>query len=158
MRFVEPLALPAVQYWGYAGAATAKFTYWLNAHAVSGENLVIAIASGQQGLDLETQSDAEIVAAATRILKTICNCRLPTLAGAVISRWQRDRFAAGTYSYAAVGSTPTDFAALAAPVTPRLTLAGEHTDATYRGTAHGAYRSGQRAARWAIATLNQTRS
>ncbi len=66
--------------------------------------------------------------------------------------WSRDPFARGAYSYARVGGAGA-FAALARPIGPLL-FAGEATagDGEW-GTVHGALRSGERAAREALALL-----
>ena len=44
------------------------------------------------------------------------------------------------------GSTISDYEELAAPATPGVYFAGEHTNYNYIGTVHGAYLSGIRAA------------
>ncbi|WP_430644850.1 FAD-dependent oxidoreductase [Agromyces sp. GXS1127] len=68
------------------------------------------------------------------------------------SRWSRDPFTRGAFSFDAVGSTPDLRSALAEPVADRLVIAGEGTSADAPGTVHGAYAEGIRAAR-AIADL-----
>jgi monoamine oxidase len=70
------------------------------------------------------------------------------------SAWARDPYARGAYSYARVGQSPQR-AVLAAPVEDRLFFAGEATSRADFSTAHGAYRSGVRAAEEAIAALRQ---
>jgi monoamine oxidase len=62
------------------------------------------------------------------------------------TRWGDDPWARGSYSYYAVGSSPDDRAALAAPLGGVLFLAGEHTDTANPSTTHGALASGRRAA------------
>jgi len=63
-----------------------------------------------------------------------------------ITRWRADTFARGAYSYLAVGSSPDDRRALAAPVGSRLFFAGEATSVANPATAHGALESGRAAA------------
>jgi hypothetical protein len=43
---------------------------------------------------------------------------------AVVTRWGSDRYARGSYSYIAVGSTGSDYDLLARPVARRLFFAG----------------------------------
>jgi monoamine oxidase len=62
-----------------------------------------------------------------------------------VSCWHRDPYARGSYSYAAVGCSDQR-AALAAPVGDRLFFAGEACSVHDYSTAHGAYRTGVRAA------------
>lgn len=62
------------------------------------------------------------------------------------SDWNNDRWSQGSYSYFPANSSPEDMDVLASPVSSRLFLAGEHTNAPYFGTVHGAFLSGIRAA------------
>ncbi|MFN8124488.1 MAG: FAD-dependent oxidoreductase [Thermoleophilia bacterium] len=66
--------------------------------------------------------------------------------GMVRTDWLRDPYARGSYSFHAVGSSPADRAALAAPGPDGVFWAGEATDAGFPSTVHGAVRSGRRAA------------
>jgi len=68
------------------------------------------------------------------------------------SAWAHDPYALGSYSYGSPGAQ-TARATLAAPVDERLFFAGEHTSPHDFSTAHGAYRTGVRAADEAIRTL-----
>ncbi|GAA1055355.1 hypothetical protein GCM10017608_24760 [Agromyces luteolus] len=63
------------------------------------------------------------------------------------SRWSRDPFTRGAFSFDAVGSTPELRTSLADPIADRLVIAGEGTSADAPGTVHGAYAEGVRAAR-----------
>lgn len=67
--------------------------------------------------------------------------------------WGEDRFARGSYSVMAPGSSLADHRRLAAPAGERLWLAGEATADDYPATVHGALVSGQRAAAAVIAAL-----
>lgn len=71
---------------------------------------------------------------------------LPLPAGAVVSRWGRDPWALGSYSYLRRGASPDDRRAAGSPAGPRLYLAGEHTSLAAPATVHGALESGRRAA------------
>lgn len=68
-----------------------------------------------------------------------------------ISRWGFDPYSYGAYSYIPVGVTGEAHDWLAEPVNGRLFFAGEATHRTYPSTVHGAFLSGQRAARQIIA-------
>jgi monoamine oxidase len=68
------------------------------------------------------------------------------------SHWARDPWSLGAYSYGGKGAHLAR-AALAAPVDGRLFFAGEHCSDVDFSTAHGAYRTGVRAAQAALATL-----
>lgn len=64
----------------------------------------------------------------------------------VVTRWRADPFAGGSYSFLAVGSSPEDRRALAAPVGDRVFFAGEANSLANPATAHGALESGRAAA------------
>jgi monoamine oxidase len=68
------------------------------------------------------------------------------------SAWARDPLSLGSYSYAGLGAAAAR-AALAAPVDQRLFFAGEHCSPHDFSTAHGAYRTGVKAADEAMKAL-----
>jgi polyamine oxidase len=84
----------------------------------------------------------------------------PWPASHIVTNWHDDPFALGAISIVAPGGTSADFDTLAAKV-GRLFFAGEATSRTHRGTVHGAYLSGQRAAielfRCAASTISHAR-
>lgn len=64
----------------------------------------------------------------------------------LITRWAQDKFAFGSYSYLADGSSPADRKALRADVGSRLFFAGEATSTDFAATVHGALLEGRAAA------------
>jgi len=68
------------------------------------------------------------------------------------SAWARDPLSLGSYSYGSPGAQAAR-ATLAASIDERLFFAGEHTSPHDFSTAHGAYRSGVKAAEEAIRAL-----
>jgi len=70
----------------------------------------------------------------------------PRPVACVATRWHDDPFALGSYSVVPVGGTSGAFDGLAEPE-GRIHFAGEATSREYRGTVHGAWLSGERAAR-----------
>lgn len=73
--------------------------------------------------------------------------------GGISSSWVTDRDFRGAYSYLRPGGSPADRDALGTQVAPGLFLAGEYTWAASPGTMHGAWFSGERAARLALPRL-----
>ncbi|MEL6973117.1 MAG: FAD-dependent oxidoreductase, partial [Bacteroidota bacterium] len=63
------------------------------------------------------------------------------------TRWRQNEYTFGSYSFATNGTRSSDFDVFSEPITNQLFFGGEHTIAAYRGTVHGAYLSGLRAAR-----------
>jgi len=130
----------------HAGAIRATWPSILNLKPLNGRNTLVMICAGEAALKADALSDDAITADAMTTLRRLFGSGLPGPTGIMRSAWSRDPYARGAYSFAAFGSTPADFEALAGPAGPALQLAGEHTTANYRGTVHGAYLSGLRAA------------
>ncbi len=102
--------------------------------------LLVGLRGGSNARVRERQSDEQTV---REVLATM---KAPEPTGAVVTRWAADPFARGSYSFLAVGSSPDDQRALAAPVGERLAFAGEATHEEFCATVHGAYLSGLREA------------
>ena len=73
------------------------------------------------------------------------------------SAWARDPHSLGAYSYGSEGAQAAR-AQLAAPMSEKLFFAGEHCSDVDFSTAHGAYRSGVKAAAAAIKALRARRA
>ncbi|NXM57295.1 PAOX oxidase, partial [Illadopsis cleaveri] len=97
--------------------------------------------AGKESEHMETLSDAEVLSAMTRVLRTMTG-------------WHSAPYTRGSYSYVAVGSSGDDIDVLAQPLPedprePRplqLLFAGEATHRTFYSTTHGALLSGWREA------------
>jgi monoamine oxidase len=135
------------QYIGYTDAIKGKFNYFMNLNKfVPNTNGLMTFGFGNYSVALENQTDAALQAEIMTTLKTIYGNAIPTPSQLLVSRWNSDPYAFGSYSFAAAGSSPADFTNLATPIGKNLFFAGEHTNLEYRGTVHGAFLSGERAA------------
>jgi monoamine oxidase len=101
---------------------------------------------GALGSQLESWTEHETRAFAARIVRRLFGEAASEPVSVVVTRWSADPFARGAYSYMAVGSTPADLDALAAPVNKCLFFAGEATVRSHWACVHGAYVSGLREA------------
>jgi monoamine oxidase len=72
---------------------------------------------------------------------------LPEPLHAHVTRWGRDPWARGAYSFLAEGASPKDRKRLREPIGERLHLAGEASSRDFPATVHGALLEGRRAAR-----------
>ena len=96
---------------------------------------------------LEDLDDTATVAEATHALRQMFGSAFPAPVAAQITRWGRDPFAMGSYSFNAVGTSGRSRAALFGPEWDGpLWFAGEASAPKYFGTAHGAFLSGRQAA------------
>ncbi|BBY62474.1 flavin monoamine oxidase family protein [Mycolicibacterium helvum] len=112
----------------------------VNGLAFADKPLLVGLRGGEAAWSRESLSDQ---AAVTELLTAI---DAPTPTGSIVTRWGTDKYARGSYSFIAVGSSPDDMHALGEPVGERLLFAGEATNPQWFGTVHGAYLSGQREA------------
>lgn len=133
------------QYIGITTRTRGKYPYFLNLRKFSSANGLMNFGFGNFGKEMEGHSNEKIRTELTEILRTIYESDAAPPTRMLVSRWNRDPFAQGSYSFCAVGCKPSDFAQLGKP-NRRLFFAGEHTSPRYWGTVHGAYLSGVRAA------------
>lgn len=121
------------------------------------KGLVIGLISGEAAARMPRLSDADIVADAVaklrRVFKDDPRAQSAKLVESVVTRWQLDRFARGSYSHVGVEGTSTDHDLLGRPVLRSLMFAGEATSRKFPGTVHGAYLSGLRASKEVINSL-----
>jgi monoamine oxidase len=68
-----------------------------------------------------------------------------------VARWGDEEFSRGSWTYIRPGGSPTDRWQLAEPIDGRFILCGEAMGTDQPAMTHGAYDSGCRAARWALA-------
>ena len=107
----------------------------------------MTFAFGNYGNEIEKYADDEIRYDVLTTLRKIYGKHVQEPTQVIISRWGKDPFSGGSYSFAAVGTTPKDFEELAKPIENKVFFAGEHTHWSYKGTVHGAYLSGERVAK-----------
>ncbi|MEM8638127.1 MAG: FAD-dependent oxidoreductase [Cyanobacteria bacterium P01_G01_bin.54] len=136
----------------YIAQDKGEFSAWLNLYRSTGQPILTAFNIGAFARALETRSDKQIVGQAMQTLRRMYGQQTPDPVDVQITRWASDPFARCAYSSPGVGMTETTRADLAATIDDRLFFAGEATNADYPATVHGAYLSGQRAAR----RLNKT--
>ncbi|MCY7405833.1 MAG: FAD-dependent oxidoreductase [Alkalinema sp. CAN_BIN05] len=149
LKFDRPFWDFTMQYFGYASGNQSLYSYLLNVQKFSSIPALMAFSIGQNGQAMERRSDEQITTDVLEVLQTLFKVRSDEITpqSILISRWMRDRFTRGSYSYASVQTRMEDFEVLSQPLNDRLFFAGEHTHSTYRGTVHGAYLSGLRAAK-----------
>ncbi|KAF3919495.1 hypothetical protein ABW20_dc0100669 [Dactylellina cionopaga] len=129
-------------------AQRGRFYMWWDATKVVGLPTLVGLMVGDAAEQIEKEADVDLVNEATSILK---NCwgaeKVPDEPQeSVVTRWRQDRFAGGTYSYIAAGSTGDDYDTIAEPLNDQIFFAGEHTNRYHPATVHGAYISGLRVA------------
>ena len=127
-------------------ANRGRFYFFWNCIKTTGRPVLISLMAGDAAHQAEAATDAELVAEVTHELAKIFQLtKVPEPLETIVTRWGKDRFARGSYSYVGAMSKPGDYETMAAPIS-NLHFAGEATCATHPATVHGAYISGLRAA------------
>ena len=134
------------QYFGLMTEEKGRWNYFLNYRTFSPENILLGLSVGAYPLKTEKQRDAEMIADAMQSVRTMFGPQVPEPTQTLITRWSTDPYARGAYTYAKLGSVPSDFDKLADPISKVIVMAGEHTLFKYHATVHGAHLSGLRAA------------
>jgi len=101
--------------------------------------------AGEFARAVEAMTDAEVIASASAAL-TPAFPEVPAPTGLLRSAWSVDPFSLGSYSFIGVGGSLADRDALAEPDGRRV-FAGEACSRDHAGTVHGAYSSGEAAAK-----------
>lgn len=112
----------------------------------SGRPMLSALMAGRAAHEVETtDTEALLKEVMEKLRSTFAPQVVPAPLEVIVTRWKRDPFARGTYSFVGPQTEPGDYDVMAAPV-GNLYFAGEATCGTHPATVHGAYLSGLRAA------------
>jgi monoamine oxidase len=123
----------------------------------SGRDAAIVHVGGDHARQLEEEGTGASVAFAMSAIAEIYGDTLRgLLAQSLVTRWGRDPFARGSWSIATPGNADKRLV-LAQPHHDRVFFAGEATDPVWATRVGGAYASGLRAAREALAMLGAKR-
>ncbi len=147
LRFPDRFWGAGTQIFGYQHAQRGRWLSWYDYSEVAGAPVLLGFCSASAAAEVEALADHETLEDALQVLRRIFGDAVPAPTGHVLTRWGRDPFAEGAYSYLKVGAKPKLRRELAAPLHDRVFFAGEATDKRYPATTQGAYRSGLRAAR-----------
>jgi monoamine oxidase len=124
---------------------------WVDLTGVIGRPALMGFIAASQAQQLERLPDQTILRSALNQLKRCYPTRsIPAPSEAMMTRWGEDPFACGSYSFAAVGSTPEMRAELGQRWNS-MVFAGEAVSTTHPATMQGAYLSGIQAAETLLA-------
>lgn len=108
--------------------------------------ILVALVAGRTAREMEGMREDAILARLAAPLRRAFGRAMPEPSVLRVTRWGRDVYARGAYSFVTVGSSEEAFHTLAAPVEDRLFFAGEAASTEYPSYAHGALLAGRRAA------------
>lgn len=136
-----------VQYISYTPEIKDKFNYFVNVKKFHPDvNALMTFAYAEYARKTEMMTDKQIIDEIMLHLRDIYGNSIPNPSNMLRTKWQTNENSFGAYSYTAVGTEMRHFDDLAEEVNDKLFFAGEHTEADYFSTVHGAYLSGIREA------------
>jgi monoamine oxidase len=152
LRFDRPAWPADLDLIGWLGPKPGVWAEWVSLSRSTGAPVLVGFNAADQAAEIERLGDAETVASARKALRAMFGNAFPEARAAQITRWGRDDFSQGSYSFNAVGTSGRTRAALAGPDWDgALWFAGEAASPDYYGTVHGALLSGREAARAILA-------
>lgn len=123
-----------------------RFYLIWNASKTSGRPMLVALMAGHAAHDAEwTDTNTLLSEVTERMSGVFGSTEVPAPREVIVTRWKRDPFSRGTYSYVAPETRPGDYDLMARSV-GNLHFAGEATCGTHPATVHGAFLSGLRVA------------
>lgn len=146
LKFSKAFWPTDVDWLEYVPEQRGMWSEWVSFMRAAKLPILLGFNAGDQAREIEGWSDEKIVASALQTLESMFGQTIPDPLDYQITRWAADPYAFGSYSFNALGSSPTQREQLAKPLNRKLFFAGEATERSYSATAHGAYLSGIRAA------------
>lgn len=129
----------------YASKRGRFYLFW-NCIKTSGKPVLVALMAGESAHYAEASSNDQLVKEVTeRLASMFAPEPVPLPLETIVTRWRRDPFARGSYSYVGPKTQAGDYDVMARSHGP-IHFAGEATCGTHPATVHGAYLSGLRAA------------
>jgi len=132
---------------GNAGKERGDFYLFMDLSHATGRPILVTIVAANNAKRFEEETKEETMERCVKTLVLLFGEVAQRPVNYEVTNWGEDRFALGSYSYIARGSTIEDMEALAKPVNDSLFFAGEATNPQYPASVHGAYLSGIREAR-----------
>ncbi|KAI9750461.1 MAG: hypothetical protein M4579_006466 [Chaenotheca gracillima] len=141
----DPVVEDSLNQPDYSSRRGRFYLFW-NCIKTSGRPVLVALMAGDAAHQTETSTDDDLIAEATYVLgKLFSSKQVPEPTETIVTRWGKDKFARGSYSYVGSRASSEDYDLMAKPA-GNLHFAGEATCGTHPATVHGAYLSGLRAA------------
>ena len=122
-------------------------SFYVNFAAYAGVPMLVGLSGGTAADEIEELSDQAIVTRLQKEFSGVMGTAVPEPTEVMIQRWRSDPFARGSYAYLRVGANGGEPEILSRPIAGRVFFAGEALHLHDPGTVHGAYWTGQHAAR-----------
>lgn len=124
-----------------------RFYLFWNCSPAAGRPVLLALMAGEAAHHAEDESDEDLVKDATdQLAKMYSGRKIPKPKESIVTRWSKDPYCGGSYSYVSPQASGEDYDLIGKSVAERLYFCGEASCRTHPATVHGAYLSGLRSA------------
>jgi monoamine oxidase len=123
-----------------------QFVEWTDLSRTTGAPILSLWSHGRAARRLEQLTRSQAIDEAMKRARRMFSGSIPDPEVVALTSWTSDPLSGGCYVNLPLGASYDHLDALAEPVNDRLFFAGEATSRRHRGTVHGAWLSGQRAA------------
>ncbi len=128
----------------FLGPVETLWADWTSYLGATGQPLLMGFNAARMADEIEAWDDRTTVASAVDALRIMFGSAVPDPVGIQISRWRKDPYALGSYSFLPVGTSRKDRKALfGSDWDGRLGFAGEASSADHPSTVHGALMTGR---------------
>lgn len=129
----------------YSSRRGRFYLFW-NIIKTSGRPTLVALMAGDAAYQTEEEDNKSLVKEVTaQLAKMFPAQKVPSPSEVIVTRWSKDPFSCGSYSYVGPQTRSGDYDVMSQPW-DSIHFAGEATCGTHPATVHGAYLSGLRAA------------
>jgi monoamine oxidase len=146
LRFPRRFWESATDFLGSVPDDGARFVEWTDLSRTTGGPILSLWSHGRAARRLEQLSRSRAADEAMQTIRRAFGHSTPDPEQVAVTGWINDPFSRGCYTNLPVGASHDHLAALAAPIDGLLFFAGEATTRRHRGTVHGAWLTGIRAA------------
>ena len=107
---------------GYVGKEKGHWAETLNLYPYTQEPILLMFNAGDYGTEIEQNSDQKTVNEAMNMLREIYGANTPNPIDSVITRWNKDQWSGGSYSYVPTGASFDDYETLGESINDKFFL------------------------------------
>lgn len=127
---------------GFIPTAKLSWIEFINYYPYLKQPILLAFNAGSRARAMQEWPPEKMIDSIMQVMRTVYGDKAIPPTTYVMTDWEHQPFAQGSYSYLPVGASENDCDKLAEPVLEKLFFAGEATNYKMIGTVHGAYLSG----------------
>jgi len=153
LRFTADFYSETGDYFWHMTRGPGAYPYAEDTQRFTGSPGMTFLSAGSSGKRIASLSTSGAVDGAMRAVREMWSeATVGDPTASASTSWWEDEFSRGSYSFLPVGSAPGDMDAVGGLEASHVRFAGEHTDARFYGTVHGALISGLREANAILGT------